>query len=141
MAIYDRYLLTHPWLAMAVGSDLNVYGPAQARRYTSAWTGDRAKDLLGNRSKRVLVEHPALAKANRLGLGGREFALRPLTRTEMRMAGCELTEPPGGDDRRLVQTYARDTGNVLTLVTVPIYIHGERWGAANIGWDPDAIAH
>jgi methyl-accepting chemotaxis protein len=57
----------------------------------------------------------------------------------MRMAGCDLSEPTGGDDRRLVQTYARDTGNILTVVTVPVYLHGERWGAAVIGWDPDAI--
>jgi methyl-accepting chemotaxis protein len=141
MALYDRYLAEHPWLAMAVGSDLNVYGPAQARRFTADWTGDRAKDLLGNRGKRILVEHPALARADRMGLSGRELPLRPLTRTELRMAGCDLSEPPGGDDRRLVQTYARDTGNILTLVTVPIYIGGERWGAAVIGWDPDAVAH
>jgi methyl-accepting chemotaxis protein len=139
MAIYDRYLLAHPWLAMAVASDLNVYSPVQARRYSAAWTGDPVKDLLGNRSKRILVEHPVLARANRMGLGGRQLDLRPLTRTEVRMAGCDLGEPPGGDDRRLVQTYARDTGNILTVVTVPIYLHGERWGAAVIGWDPDAI--
>ena len=139
MAIYDRYLLAHPWLAIAVASDLNVYSPAQARRYTAAWTGDRVKDLLGNRAKRILVEHPVLARANRIGMGGRQLDLRPLTRTEMRMAGCDLSEPAGGDDRRLVQTYARDTGNILTVVTVPVYLHGERWGAAVIGWDPDAI--
>jgi methyl-accepting chemotaxis protein len=141
MALYDRYLAAHPWLAMVVGSDLNVYGPVQARRFSADWTGDPAKDLLGNRGKRILVEHPALARANRIGLGGRELPLRPLTRTELRMAGCDLGEPPGGDDRRLVQTYARDTGNILTLVTVPIYVGGERWGAAVIGWDPDAVAH
>jgi methyl-accepting chemotaxis protein len=141
MAVYDRYLLAHPWLAMAVASDLNVYSPIQARRFTADWTGDRATDLLGNRGKRILVEHPALARANRIGLGGRELPLRPHTRTEMRMAGCDLSEPRGGDDRRLVQTYARDTGTILTVLTVPVYIHGERWGAAVIGWDPDAVAH
>jgi methyl-accepting chemotaxis protein len=141
MALYDRYLAEHPWLAMVVGSDLNVYGPVQARRFSADWTGDPAKDLLGNRGKRILVEHPALARANRMGIEGRELPLRPLTRSELRMAGCDLGEPPGGDGRRLVQTYARDTGAILTLVTVPIYVHGERWGAAVIGWDPDAVAH
>jgi methyl-accepting chemotaxis protein len=76
-----------------------------------------------------------------VGLGGRELPCRPLTRTELRMAGCDLAEPPGGDDRRLVQTYARDTGTILTVLSVPVYVHGERWGAAVIGWDPDAVAH
>jgi methyl-accepting chemotaxis protein len=140
MAVYDRYLATYPWLAMVVASDVNVYGPAQATRFTADWTGDPAKDLLGNRAKRILVEHPVLAKANRLGLGGRDLPLRPLTRSELRTAGCDLSEPPGGDDRRLVQTYARDTGNILTLVTVPLYLRGERWGSAIIGWDPDVVA-
>ena len=141
MALYDRYLIAHPWLALAVCSDLNVYAPVHARRLTGDWTGDPSKDLLGNRVKRILIDNPALARANRMGLGGRELPPRPLTRTELRTAGCDLLEPPGGDDRRLVQTYARDTGTILTVLTVPIYLHGERWGAAVIGWDPDSVAH
>jgi methyl-accepting chemotaxis protein len=140
-ARYDRYLLAHPWLALAVASDLNVYVPAHPRRFAADWTGDPARDLLGNRVKRILTDNPALVRANRVGIGGRELAQRPLTRTELRMAGCDLVEPPGGDDRRLVQTYPRDTGTILTVLTVPLYIHGERWGAAVIGWDPDAVAH
>ena len=46
----------------------------------------------------------------------------------------------GGEQRRLVQTYARDTGAIFTVLSVPVYVHGERWGAAVIGWDPDTIA-
>jgi methyl-accepting chemotaxis protein len=56
------------------------------------------------------------------------------------MAECDLAEPEGGDDRRLVQTYARDTGAILTVLSVPLYIRGERWGAAVISWDPDDVA-
>jgi methyl-accepting chemotaxis protein len=141
LALYDRYLAAHPWLALAVGSDLNVYGPAHARRFTADWTGDPARDLVGNRVKRILTDNPALVRANRLGIGGRDLPQRPLTRTELRMAGCDLLEPPGGDDRRLVQTYARDDGSILTVLAVPLYVHGERWGAAVIGWDPDVVAH
>ena len=141
MALYDRYVAEHAWMALAVGSDLNVYAPVHARRLTADWTGDPAKDLVGNRVKRILIDNPALARANRMGIGGRELPARPLTRTEFQMAGCELVEPPGGDDRRLVQTYARDTGVILTVLTVPIYVRGERWGAAVIGWEPDSVAH
>jgi hypothetical protein len=25
------------------------------------------------------------------------------------------------------------------VLSVPVYVHGERWGAAVIGWDPDTI--
>jgi methyl-accepting chemotaxis protein len=140
MRLYDRYLAEHPWLALAVGSDLNVYAPVHARRMCADWTGDPVKDLLGNRVKRILTDNPALVRANRTGIGGRELAQRPLTRYELRMAGCDLSEPEGGDDRRLVQTYARDTGTILTVLSVPLYIRGERWGAAVIGWDPDTVA-
>jgi methyl-accepting chemotaxis protein len=139
MRLYDQYLVEQPWLALAVGSDLNVYAPVHARRLCADWTGDPSKDLLGNRVKRILTDNPALVRANRIGLGGRALADRPLSRSEVRMAGCDLSEPDGGDDRRLVQTYARDTGTILTVLSVPLYIRGERWGAAVIGWDPDAV--
>jgi methyl-accepting chemotaxis protein len=139
MDLYDRTLAANPWLALAAGSDLNVYAPAHARALTSDWTGDPSKDLMGNRTKRILTDNPALVKANRVGLGGRDVPHRVMTRAEYRMAGCDLTEPAGGEQRRLVQTYARDTGAIFTVLSVPVYVHGERWGAAVIGWDPDAV--
>ena len=140
MALYDRTLAENPWLALAAGSDLNVYAPAHARSLCAHWTGDPAKDLIGNRIKRILTENPALVRANRVGIGGRELPARTLTRSEYRNAGCDLIEPPGGDRRRLVQTYARDTGAIFTVLSVPVYVHGERWGASVIGWDPDTVA-
>ena len=140
MALYDRTLAEHPWLVLAAGSDLNVYAPAHARPLCAGWTGDPAKDLVGNRIKRILVDNPALARANRVGIGGRELPARTLARSEYRNAGCDLIEPSGGDRRRLVQTYARDTGAIFTVLSVPVYVHGERWGASVIGWDPDTVA-
>lgn len=139
MALFDRTLAQHRWLGLATGSDLNVYGPAHARPLCADWTGDPAKDLGANRVKRLLTDNPALVRANRVGIGGRELPYKPLARAEFRAAGCDLAQPPGGEQRRLVQTYARDTGAILTLLSVPVYVHGERWGAACIGWDPDKV--
>jgi methyl-accepting chemotaxis protein len=139
MALYDRTLAEHPWLGLAAGSDLNVYAPTHARSLCAAWTGDPAADLLGNRVKRILTDNPALVRANRIGIGGRDVPHRTMTRSEYQTAGCDLTEPPGGEQRRLIQTYARDTGAIFTVLSVPVYVHGERWGAAVIGWDPDAV--
>jgi methyl-accepting chemotaxis protein len=139
MALYDRTLAESPWLALATGSDLNVYAPAHARPLCADWTGEPGRDLIGNRIKRVMTDTPALVRANRVGIAGRELPHRPLTRSEFRTAGCDLAQPPDGEQRRLVQTYARDTGAILTLLSVPVYVHGERWGAACIGWDPDAV--
>jgi methyl-accepting chemotaxis protein len=138
MSVYDRTLAEHPWLILAAGSDLNVYAPVHARALCADWTGDPSKDLLGNRIKRILTDNPALVRANRVGIG-RELPHRVLSRAEMRAAGCDLTQPAGGEHRRLVQTYARDTGAIFTVLSVPVYVHGERWGAAVIGWDPDTI--
>jgi methyl-accepting chemotaxis protein len=139
MAAYDRTLAENPWLVLAAGSDLNVYAPVHARSLCSDWTGDPAKDLIGNRIKRILTDNPALVRANRVGIG-RDLPHRVLTRAEMRAAGADLVEPGGGEQRRLVQTYARDTGAIFTVLSVPVYVHGERWGAAVIGWDPDTVA-
>jgi methyl-accepting chemotaxis protein len=139
MAIFDRYLAEHPWLAMAVASDLNVYNPAHSRRDSADWTGDPEVDQRTNRSKLLLTANAVIARANRYGIGGRDLALRPMTRTEFRMAGCDLSEPADGDRRRLVQTYARAKGAILTVLSVPIHLHGERWGAAVLGWDPDSV--
>jgi methyl-accepting chemotaxis protein len=139
MDVYDRTLAEHPWLVLAAGSDLNVYAPAHARALCGDWTGEPAKDLVGNRIKRILTDNPALVRANRVGIG-RDLPHRVLSRAEYRAAGCDLVEPAGGEQRRLVQTYARDTGAIFTVLSVPVYVHGERWGAAVIGWDPDTIA-
>jgi methyl-accepting chemotaxis protein len=139
MDVYDRTLADNPWLILAAGSDLNVYAPVHARALCADWTGDPTRDLVGNRIKRILTDNPALVRANRVGIG-RDLPHRVLSRAEMRAAGCDLTEPAGGEHRRLVQTYARDTGAIFTVLSVPVYVHGERWGAAVIGWDPDTIA-
>jgi methyl-accepting chemotaxis protein len=139
MAVYDRTLAENPWLLLAAGSDLNVYAPTHARILCEDWTGDPAQDLIGNRIKRILTDNPALVRANRVGIGGRNLPHRTMTRSEFHAAGCDLTEPAGGEQRRLVQTYARDTGAIFTVLSVPVYVHGERWGASVIGWDPDAI--
>jgi methyl-accepting chemotaxis protein len=139
MAVYDRTLAENPWLTLAAGSDLNVYAPVHARTLCADWTGDPSQDLLGNRIKRILTDNPALVRANRVGIG-RELPHRIVSRAEMRAAGADFVEPAGGERRRLVQTYARDTGAIFTVLSVPVYVHGERWGAAVIGWDPDTVA-
>ena len=139
--LYDRQLAEHPWLTFALGSDLNVYSPAHNSRFCADWTGDRKADLLGNRVKRMWLDAPPLVRAARFGLGGSPLpAAQAITSAELRTAGCDLAEPAGGEQRRLLQTYARDTGAIFTVLSVPVYVLGERWGTSIIGWDPDAVA-
>jgi len=139
--LYDRQLAEHPWLTFALGSDLNVYSPAHNSRFCADWTGDPTADRLGNRVKRMWLDAPPLVRAARFGLGGSPLpAAQAITSAELRTAGCDLTEPAGGEQRRLLQTYARDTGAIFTVLSVPVYVLGQRWGTSIIGWDPDAVA-
>jgi methyl-accepting chemotaxis protein len=38
-------------------------------------------------------------------------------------------------DRFLLQTYVRDTGEVMTELDLPITVHGKHWGALRLGFD------
>src|SRR5256885_813785 len=48
----DRVLESNPDFLYAVGGDINGYTPTHNSRFQKPLTGDRAKDLIGNRGKR-----------------------------------------------------------------------------------------
>ncbi len=35
----------------------------------------------------------------------------------------------------LVQTYARDTGAIVSVISVPLFVEGERYGVSLLGWE------
>jgi methyl-accepting chemotaxis protein len=39
----------------------------------------------------------------------------------------------------LLQTYARDTGALLSVLSVPLYVHAQRYGTALLIWDPERL--
>ena len=39
----------------------------------------------------------------------------------------------------LIQTYSRDTGEVINDISVPIYVKGQHWGALRVGFTPESI--
>lgn len=59
------------------------------------------------------------------------------TRADLERAGCDLIEPADGRRAFLVETYARDTGAVLSVLAVPVHALGQRWGAVCLAWDPE----
>jgi len=135
----DAVLAAEPALTFALPLDLNSYAAAHNGIFSRPITGDPARDLGGNRTKRFFLESAALTRAARMELGV-ELAGRRLTRSEIRSAGARLNEPAGGDGRFLVQTYARDTGAVLTTLSVPLYVKGQRYGSVVLGWDPERLS-
>ncbi|MGD0196718.1 MAG: methyl-accepting chemotaxis protein [Solirubrobacteraceae bacterium] len=120
-------------------ADLNTYAPAVVSAFTRPWTGIPKRDLEDNRTKRFFLTSPAMLRASRAGLGV-TLDPTPLTREQLLRAGAELERPGEDVDQScLVQTYARDTGTVYSVLSVPLYVYGRRYGAAMLIWDPEAV--
>ncbi|MFP4079494.1 MAG: methyl-accepting chemotaxis protein [Ectothiorhodospira sp.] len=101
--IQEPILERHPFVAFAGAVDDKGYFPTHNRRYSQPLTGDRDRDLAGNRTKRIFND-----------------------RTGSR---CGSHEKP-----YLLQTYKRDTGEVMHDLSVPIHVKGRHWGGFRIGY-------
>jgi methyl-accepting chemotaxis protein len=136
--ICDDVIAREKGLLFALAIDLNSYGPIHNKRYAQDWTGDPAKDLVGNRVKRFFTDNDVLVRGARVGLGKRAAALpADAKRADFERVGAELRATPAQRDTFMVQTYARDTGALVTVVTAPIFVHERRWGASLLGWTED----
>jgi methyl-accepting chemotaxis protein len=137
-AAMDEIKAREPALIFALLIDLNSYGPIHNREYCKDWTGVPDKDLVGNRIKRFFTDQRVLVRGARVGLGQAGSALaNRVQRQEFERAGCPLRETPAAKDDFLVQTYARDTGAIVTVLTAPVFVKGQRWGAVLLGWNAD----
>lgn len=85
--------------------DRNGYLPVHHRQFSQPMTGDPKKDLLNSRHQRIFMNNT----------------------TEKRR--CTHTQT------MLLQTYLRDTGQILSDLSMPIYIDGKHWGAMIVGFD------
>jgi methyl-accepting chemotaxis protein len=138
MARMDAVLTAEPRLTFALPFDLNVYAPAHNSNFSRDWTGEPGKDLAQNRTKRFFLDSPALTRAARMDLGVK-LPPRRLSRAEIERSGARLTEPRDGKRGFLLQTYARDTGAVLSTLSVPLYVKARRFGVVTLGWDPEQL--
>lgn len=135
----DAVLAGEPALTFALPFDLNAWAPAHNRIFSGDITGDPGTDLAGNRTKRFFLSAPALVRASRMELGV-SLPDEVLTRGQIQAAGARLGEPAaGGRVPFLLLTYARDTGAVLSTLSVPLYVHGQRYGCVCLGWDPERM--
>lgn len=134
----DAALAAEPCLTFALPFDLNVYAPAHNSVFSRDCTGDQEHDLATNRTKRFFLDSAALTRAARMELGV-DLPPRKLSRSELERAGARLAEPAGGASSFLIQTYARDTGAVLSTLSVPLFVKGQRFGVVTLGWDPERL--
>ncbi len=138
MARMDAVLAAERGLTFALPFDLNAYAPAHNSAFSKDITGDPGTDLAGNRTKRFFLDSPALTRASRMELGV-ELPTEILTRGQIASAGARLAEPEHSARPFLLKTYARDTGAVLSTLSVPLYVKGQRYGCVCLGWDPERL--
>lgn len=134
---FDRILEAEPRLTFALIIDLNSYAPSHNRRFAQDWTGQPDKDLAGNRVKRFFTDNRVLVRGARHGLGEAAEALPDRALREDFQRVAELGEKASDRDEFLVQTYARDTGAIITVLTVPLHVCGQRYGASLLGWSSE----
>jgi methyl-accepting chemotaxis protein len=90
----------------SIAVDRNGYSPTHHAEFSRPPTGNPGQDLIYSRHMRMFNNN----------------------KTEKRR--CSHTKP------MLLQTYMRDTGEILNDLSLPIMIDGKHWGALIIGFDP-----
>jgi len=134
---FDQILEREPRLTFALIIDLNSYAPSHNKRFSKDWTGDPDQDLAGNRVKRFFTDNRVLVRAARHGLGEAAEALPDRAGRADFQRVADLREKPEHREDFLVQTYARDTGAIITVLTVPLHVFGQRYGVSLLGWSSD----
>ena len=90
-------------------SDVNGYVPTHPTRSSNPMTGDYETDLLNSRHQRIMYTND----------------------TEKRRSKNERPF--------LLQTYSRDTGQVINDLSMPLYVNGRHWGGIIVGIDPAGL--
>lgn len=108
--LFQDEFLGHPDFVFALGQDENGYIPTHNTVYQKPITGDPAKDLVGNRSKRIFDDEVGLA-------AGRNQ-----------------------DQETLTQVYHRDTGVTMWDVSAPITVKGKHWGGFRLAVSMERVA-
>ncbi|WP_428605323.1 methyl-accepting chemotaxis protein [Sedimenticola sp.] len=105
----DSYIKARPEFIYAVPVDKNGYLPAHHSHLSKPMTGNFEIDNPNSRHLKIYNNN----------------------RAEVRRAAN--TEP------FLLQTYIRDTGEVLNDLSLPLYINGKHWGAFILGFTPERL--
>jgi methyl-accepting chemotaxis protein len=134
---FDQVMEQEPRLTFALILDLNSYAPSHNKRFAQDWTGQADKDLAGNRVKRFFTDNWVLVRGARHGLGKEAEGLPDrATRRDFEKV-ADLGEQATNCEDFLVQIYARDTGAIITVLAVPLYVFGQRYGISLLGWSSD----
>jgi len=106
--LYDEAISKIEGATFVLCVDNQGYAPTHCSKYSHKLTGNREKDLVASRDKRIFSDKTGLKAAK-------------------------------NTDRFLLQTYARDTGEILCDLSMPIYVDGKHWGGIRLGFDPKVL--
>lgn len=107
--LYDSFLQEQPEFSYAVGITKDGLVPIHHAKISHPLTGDPEVDNLKTRHKRFYFS----------------------SRAEKRR--CTHESP------FLMQTFIRDTGEILNDLSIPLYVNGQRWGSLITGFDPSLL--
>jgi len=79
-----------------------------------------------------------LTQASQPATGNAEHDLR-FSRDRRKMTDVGAQRANQSDADFLFQTYVRDTGEVLSDLSMPIHLHGRRWGTLRVGFAPETV--
>ncbi len=135
--VVDRYTDRNPDFNAVCVLDNNAFHVAHYRLMRAPITGDAATDRANNRVKRMFEGRTAL-RCGRVGLPGAEAIAPRSGRRAFEAAGIALRRPAG---RRpyLVQSYARDTGEIFNDLSLALYVRDQHFGALSIAYPADTV--
>ncbi len=108
-SLYDRCARENEAFLFASAFDLNSYCPTHVSQLSRPMTGDFETDNALSRHRRIYAG----------------------TRAEKRRANH--------DAPFLLQTFIRDTGEILNSLSVPLFVGGRRWGSFCVAFTPDHL--
>ncbi|MHA6963596.1 methyl-accepting chemotaxis protein [Zobellella denitrificans] len=104
-ALYDSFIKAHPEFVYVVGVDTKGYIPVHHGKHSQPLSGDRERDNIHCRHRRLYNQ----------------------SRQERRR--CNHEKP------FLLQSYIRNTGEVINDLSIPLYVKGRHWGSLILGFD------
>ncbi|MGB0467123.1 MAG: methyl-accepting chemotaxis protein [Pontibacterium sp.] len=107
--IFDRFISERPEFIYAIAVDIKGYVPAHHSKVSATITGNFEVDNAQSRHRRIFNG----------------------SRAEQRRSSH--TSP------FLLQTYIRDTGEILNDLSIPLYVEGKHWGALIMGFEPQRL--
>lgn len=135
--IVDRYTDANAEFSAMCMMDINAFHIAHYRAMRADITGDPTVDRANNRVKRMFEDRTSLRCA-RVGLAGAESLGERI--------GSRILDQHGISHRRasihrpyVLQSYARDTGEVFNDLSVALYVRGSHYGALSVAYPADTI--